>query len=1000
MNCFLKYLAAAFACVLPLSALAQSFSVAGVVTDKSTGEPVEYATIVIEATEQWAVADGKGRFSISNIGVNKTVISVSCLGYVTDSREVVLRRDISNYSIALRPDDLTLDNAVVTARQNDNSAATSRTIDKAALEHVQLMNVSDISGLLPGGVTASNDLTSGKQFDIRGGGTSESGNSSFGTAVEVDGVRLSNNASYAEASTNLSVKGVTTNNIASANVESVEVITGVPSVEYGDMSSGVVKINTKKGKTPWMLTMSTSPVTKQVSASKGFGLGESASGASRGVLNAGIEHTRSISEPMSPYTAYGRNSLSVSWFNLLNRGIFAEMPLRISAGISGNIGGLDTSADPDAVQGTWSVSRDNAVRANLSLNWLLSRPWITNLEFTATSAYSDKLVRDNQYYSSAINKTVLHGRGQGYFIAMPYSGGDASPVMYIPAGYWFNEMYDDDRPLAAKASLKATWARKFGALNNKLKLGGDWSMDTNFGTGQGSADMATAPTFREYRYCDNPAMHNAGFYIEDNLLIPAGKEGRVNLIAGLRNDNTMVKGSAYGLTSSLSPRLNAKYTVMQAKDRHSRTLRELSFRGGWGLAVKLPSFSVLFPMPTYLDVNVFTSTTNAANESFAAYFIRPRTVEYNPDLRWQRNRLAEIGVDADVKGTKISLVAFWNRTLDAYRLNCDYERTTYSYTPDSVLSGVSIPADRRSFSIDAATGIVSVRDKAGLLPDEVLPHQEYKELTAKYTPSNESSPIDRYGLEWVVDFAPIKAVNTSVRIDGTYYAYRSLSSDILAWSPSSYRSAQDGLPFRYVGYYYGGNSISNGSRTQTLRNNVTFITRLPQVRMIFTVKLEGTFLRYSRDLCEDAAGNELAHVISDRSDILSTTGESIYAGENMAVRYPEYYCSFDDPTPRNYLEDLIAAKERGDMALYSDLVQLSVRSSRAYVYSKDYISPYFCANFSVTKEIGELASLSFYANNFFNNRSQVYSTRTRSWESLYPRFMGKFNYGLTLRLKF
>ena len=981
----------------PAAAFAQSFSISGTVTDKSTGEPVEYATVVVEATEQWAVADGKGRFTISNIRVSKTVISVSCLGYVTDSRDVVLKSDIGNYKVALRPDDLTLENAVVTARQNENSATTSRTIDKTALEHVQLMNVSDISSLLPGGATSNNDLTSGKQFDIRAGGATESGNSSFGTAVEVDGVRLSNNASYAEASTtNFGIKGVTTNNIASANVESVEVITGVPSVEYGDMSSGVVKVNTKKGKTPWMLTMSTSPSTKQVSVSKGFGLGESASGASRGVVNTSLEYTRSISEPMSPYTAYDRKQLSLSWMNLLNRGAFADSPLRITLGVTGNLGGLNTSADPDAIQGTWSIGRDNVARANLSLNWLLSKPWITNVEFNTSAAYSDKLTRANTYYSSAINKTVLHGKDEGYFMAVPY--GDGLPVTYIAAGYWFNEMYDDDRPLTAKASLKANWARKFGAVNNKLKLGGDWSMDSNFGTGKGSADMSTAPTFREYRYCDNPAMHNIGVYLEDNVVVPVG-EGRINLVAGLRNDNTLVKGSVYGLTSSFSPRFNAKYTILQPKGRQSKLLRELAVRASWGVAVKLPSFSVLFPMPTYRDVSVFTSTTNSANESFSAYFINPRKVEYNPDLRWQRNRLAEVGVDADFSGTKLSLVAFWNRTFDAYRMNCDYERDIYSYTPDSVLSVLEIPGDRRFFAIDSSSGAVTVSDKAGLLPSEELPHRDYKELVARYFPSNQSAPIDRYGIEWVLDIVPIKAINTSIRLDGTYYAYRSLSTDMLAYAPVSIISTQDGLPFHYVGYYYGGNGVSNGSESRALRNNLTFITRLPQVRMILTVKLESSLLRYSRSLSETAEGSEIARVISERSDFLSTTGESIYAGENLTVRYPEYYCSFDDPTLRNYLDDLKAARAAGNMALFNDLVQLASRSSYVYTFNKDYISPFFCANFSVTKEIGDVASISFYANNFFNNQTQLYSTWTRSWVSS-SRYIPKFYYGLTLRLKF
>ena len=198
-------------------------------------------------------------------------MTVSCLGYVDWSREILSQKDILNFKIALDLDNLALEGATVTAKEDGNSATTSRTIDKTALEHVQMMNVADVSSLLPGGATVDPSLTAEKQFNIRAA-SGENGNASFGTAVEVDGVRLSNNASFGSASSSTSLKGVATNNIASTNVESVEVITGVPSVEYGDMASGVVKVNLKKGKTPWMLTLSTSPNTKQTSMSKGFAL--------------------------------------------------------------------------------------------------------------------------------------------------------------------------------------------------------------------------------------------------------------------------------------------------------------------------------------------------------------------------------------------------------------------------------------------------------------------------------------------------------------------------------------------------------------------------------------------------------------------------------------------------------------------------------------------------------------------------------------------------------
>lgn len=959
---------------------------------------MEFATVVLERTEQWGVADLQGKFSINNVPPGKNTLSISCLGYATWTKEIQITKDITNFKISLKADNLALEGAVVTAQEDGNSATTSRTIDKTALEHVQLMNLADISSLLPGGATTNNNLTAEKQFNIRGG-SSENGNSSFGTAVEVDGVRLSNNASFTEASSLNSFKGVSVNNIASTNVESVEVITGVPSVEYGDMGSGVVKINTKKGKTPWMLTMSTSPNTKQTSVSKGFGLGVGRSGAAKGVINASMEYTESFSKAMSPYEAYNRRQASLSYMNLFNTGMFASSPLRISASVTGNLGGMNSSADPDAVQGTWSKGRDNALRGSFNANWLLSKSWITNLEFNASASYSDKSSSERTYNSSASNKTVLHGREKGYYMEESYIAGAEIPaVKLIPPGYWFNVMCIDDRPLSTKLSLKANLAKHIGKINNKVKAGADWSSDRNYGIGQYSEDMAMAPTFREYRYCDVPAINNIGLYVEDNLLIPAGN-GKINIVAGIRSDNTAIKGSAYGVSSSLSPRFNAKYTVFTSKGRKNKTVRELSFRGSWGLAVKLPSLGVLYPVPTYRDVTVFTSSSNSANQSFSAFFIQPRSVDYNPNLRKQRNRLCELGVETDISGNRISLAAFWNRTLNAYRTGCDYEKTSYYYTSDSALGTVAIPADDRAFSVDHNSGVITVSDKNGILPSQTLAGTVWREFVPRYYADNESSPTDRYGLEWVIDFAKINPINTTIRFDGTFYAYRSLNTDVRANCPYTQKSVQDKLPYQYVGWYYGGHGVSNGSETKSLRSNLTITTHIPRIRLILSMKVEANLLKYSRSLSETADGKEIAQVISQLNDELSTTGESIYAGNNYVVRYPEYYTSYDDPTPRNFLEDLKAAKAEGNDKLLKDLLWLTDKTAYLYTFGKDYVSPFYSANFSVTKEIGDRASVSFYANNFFNSNARIWSSKTASYMSS-SLYIPKFYYGLTLRIKF
>ncbi len=981
--------------LLALSAQAQSYSFSGQVLEKKTGEPLDFATVFLAATEQWAVTDAEGKFTIKNIKVPQSAVSVSSLGYVTLSRKVDFRKEATGVQFLLEEDNLTLEGAMVTARENGESATTSRTIDKTALDHVQLMNVSDISSLLPGGVTQNNNLTADRQFNIRAGSSAESGNASFGTAVEVDGVRLSNNASYYDA--NKAIKGVSTNSIASSNVESVEVITGVPSVEYGDMGSGVVKINTRKGRTPWMVTLSTSPKTKQASFSKGFGLGSTAKGRSLGVINASAEYTRSVSDQMSPYTSYDRKQLSLTYSNTLYGGAFRAHPLRLSASVTGNLGGLDDKADPDKLTGTFIQSRDNALRASLTADWLLSLPWITNLELNASGSTADKRVLENRNYQQGVTDIALHAMQAGYYMSAPYQEGGNNPVVMIPPGNWYNIMGVDDRPVTAKVSLKANWATHFGTLSSKAKVGAEWNWDHNLGAGQYSEDPSTAPTWREYRYCDNPSMHNLGLYAEENLMVPAG-QGRINLIAGIREDLTYIKGSAYGLTSSLSPRVNLKYTVLDGVGRADKFLRELSFRASWGVAVKLPSFSILYPTPGYLDVNVFTSTASADNTVYRAFYVQPRALEYNAALRWQRNQQAEVGVEASLGGVRISLAAFLNRTLDAYGLMTGYDRLTYNYTSTAAVQGLSIPAANRVYVLDPATGMVTVQDKTGALAPQTIQPEERKQFIPKTFEYNAQHPITRYGVEWVIDFPRIETIGTTIRLDGNYYAYKGIKTDITPNSPYTI-TGSDGKPFRYIGFYYGGNNVSNGSQTRTLRNNLTITTHIPKVRMILSVKLEATLLRYSRSLAEQP-GVTRTYVLRELSNPLSyDPSVSIYEGDNYAVTFPDYYESYDQPGVQvPYLEKLRWAKEN-DPALYADLSKLAVPYNFVYGFRKDYISPYFSANFSITKELGDVASISFYANNFFNNMGQVLSSRTGTYSSL-SSYIPAFYYGLTVRLKF
>jgi hypothetical protein len=717
-----------------------------------------------------------------------------------------------------------------------------------------------------------------------------------------------------------------------------------------------------------------------------------------GVINASAEYTRSISEPMSPYTSYDRKQLSLTWSNLYSHGAFSDMPLRVSAGVSGNLGGLDNRADPDKMIGTFLTRKDNQVRAQFSADWLLSRPWITDLELKSSLVYADKLERENGLYNAAVSSTSLHATQRGYYMAEDYVPGGDNPAVRIAPGHWYNVMALDDRPLTAKATLKANWVKSAGRVNNKLKVGADWSLDKNLGAGAYSEEMASAPSYREWRFRDVPAMTNLAGFVEDNWMLRAGKDGRLNLIAGLRWDNTLIPGSAYGVTSSLSPRFNAKYTVFTEKTHRNRFLRELSFRASWGVAVKQPSFSVLYPTPSYMDINVFTSPADAANVVNRAYFVMPRTIEYNADLLWQRNRQGELGLDLNLGGTKISLAGYLNRTFFAYNRGTDYDRFIYTLTPTSAVQGLPILAENRIYSVNPTDGSILVSDRTGALSPIQAAGMEKKQFITRYFEDNDDNPMTRYGLEWVIDFKRIKAINTTIRLDGNFYSYRSLFTNVLPYCPSTLTSF-DGSPYKYIGYFYGDNTTTNGKETRTVKTNLTITTHIPKVRMILSMKLESSLLNYSRSLSERQDGSRRSYALADRTDLLSIEERSIYDGEGFSVFFPDTYCSYDDPAPRPFLEDFRRARN-DNPELYADLSKLVVSGTTySYTFLKDFISPYFSANFSVTKEIGDLASVSFYANNFFNNMGQVYSARTRTWSSV-SSYVPRFYYGLTIRLKF
>lgn len=317
----------------------------GRVTDARTGEAVCGAAIVVGESRLWAISDHEGRYLIPGIADRQIELHVTCLGYVACTIPLTLRDGENTLDLTLREANLSIDEVVVTAQTRTETSGSSQVIDRRTIEHAQLININEIGSLLPGGKTAGDqNLTTGSsRIALHAGGGSEMGNASFGTAIELDGMRIGNNASTAETA------GTDLRNIGVSNIESVEVITGIPSVEYGDLSNGIVKIRTRRGKTPFLVEMTVEPRTRQMALSKGFLLGRDGSERA-GILNVNIERARSVSNLASPHTAYDRNNLNLTYSNTFRDR--RDRPLRLTASVAGNLGGYNSEADPDEFQET------------------------------------------------------------------------------------------------------------------------------------------------------------------------------------------------------------------------------------------------------------------------------------------------------------------------------------------------------------------------------------------------------------------------------------------------------------------------------------------------------------------------------------------------------------------------------------------------------------------------------------------------------------------------
>ena len=278
-------------CLFSLGFATYGQSVRGLLIDCTNQAPVANANVICTSNGKANVSNSKGFFNFAgNVG-DTLFIKVSCIGYKTMSTFIVSNLD-SIAQLCLEPEVQNIEEISVVADIKRDVVTTS-TISAEAITHLQPSSFRDLLELLPGGLTSNLNLTTMQTIALREPAgasgfinSSYDYNSSFGTAFIVDNQVLSGDAQMSKVSgylsgsalalekTNTTGKGMDMRMLPTDDIESVEIIRGIPSVKYGDLTSGVVRIKRSYKQSPLTARFKANPVSKLFAVGKGIQLKE------------------------------------------------------------------------------------------------------------------------------------------------------------------------------------------------------------------------------------------------------------------------------------------------------------------------------------------------------------------------------------------------------------------------------------------------------------------------------------------------------------------------------------------------------------------------------------------------------------------------------------------------------------------------------------------------------------------------------------------------------
>lgn len=797
------------------------FTLTGTIFESSQKETVAlpYASIYLPQSGQGTISDNDGKYKIENISAGKIQLVIRSLGLVTIDTTLTITKD-TKIDFTLLQESFRLQEVTVTAQANKAGQATSSTISQLAMEHLQASSISDLMALVPGGVSQNPTLEHASQIQIRNASSAsnDANMSGLGAAIIRNGAPVSNNANLQTMSPTVSggsagvggaaspSGGVDLRSLSVSNIERIEVVRGIPSVEYGDLSSGAVIITSKAGRDPLKVNAGVNSAVYQVGASKGFDLQKN-----RGVLNVSTNYAYTQKNPIQSYLTYQRFNGEL----LYSKSLFNNR-LRTNTSVDVIYGKDDRKRNPDDEK-TQTSSKGSNFTTSFNTNGTLffKDLWLKNIRYTASVSAANKSSYYEQLYTSATapysmtttDGAILSNRpNTDLYTASGDKITNISPAdkdMYaqlLPSEYLGR--YDiDGKEIGLYAKIVSNFFKSFGKVDNRFLIGTDFKSDGNRGKGK-TFDPTRPPlrsmnsadaSYRPRSYKEIPFVNQFSLFAEENFTWNIGKRA-LKLQAGVRWDNVSA------VKNAISPRFNMSFDVVP---------EHFTIRGGYGITAKAPTLLYLHPELAYFEyLNLNEIGLSKIPEEDQRIITTTRVFDtQNSKLEMAKNRKAEIGFDLKWNKTNLRVTAFTERMNNGYSI---------ARTVDTFHSLEFNEYERAGVNAQGEPVFQLKADGANRV------------LASYHTPTN-TRTIRSKGVEFDLNLGRIDAIRTAITLNGSWIKTESFNNDYLFFDGNS---GLGGNNRTHVAMY------EKGMQKQNYENLVTAVRlthNIPKVGFVVTL---------------------------------------------------------------------------------------------------------------------------------------------------------------------